>query len=148
MLRHAWCVNRRALMVFAGAMIGVPTVAIVSLLVAAAGADRPLLHVWFPAAIGAASGMVVLRTSWRPRPGGEALAGQSGGNEVGPIASTLITAGALIGWFSDLLPIELVGLLNGWALGFFVTFDVTLVSLWRKDVSFRERIKAALAASS
>jgi hypothetical protein len=149
MLRHAWCVTRSGLILFGAAMIGVPIATVVFLAASASGADEALLRVWFPAGIGVTlgAGMLVLRPSWRPTLGGPSARADLT-NDVGPIASTLITAGALIGWFSDLLPIEIVAFSNGFAFGLFAALDVAVVSLWRKDSAFRERVRAAFAAFS
>jgi hypothetical protein len=141
--------TRRSLIVFLAALIGVPIASGVFLIAAAADADRPVLRVWLPAAVGAGAGVVMVAVRRFERGGrrGDSVK-QGSGDRVGPIATTLISAAAVTGWFAHILPTALVSLLNGWTLGLFVAFDVALVRLWRNDSGLRERVRAAFAASS
>jgi hypothetical protein len=53
-----------------------------------------------------------------------------------------------LGTFSGHLPDELVALLSGWVLGFFVAFDFVLAKRWCQDPVFRARIRDNLSGSS
>ena len=116
------------------AAIGVPIAAIVFVAVAAGGNHRPLTRLLLPAALGAVAGEVILVLATRVGRSGKG----SGGPGVGTVGTALIICAAVLGSSSRDLPIWLDASIWGWALGFFVAFDVLLLKPWRHGKVVRE----------
>src|SRR5690242_20472923 len=131
--------------VFIGALIGVPV--ITAFVVAKAVLDHGFLRGAIPAAIGAALGALIVSLSAFLSGHGK-TASVASRRELGPVATSLIIAGALIGTFGSHLPPELSALVSGCALGFFAAFDIALAGCWRRDAAFRARVRAALRGST
>jgi hypothetical protein len=125
------------LLAFAIALIAVPIVAL-SLLAydVATDTEDVLLQAIVPAIIGAAIGILLISIpSIRS-------AKIRAGSRWGRVALWLVPLAAVLSGVNNDLPRWVNAVVEGWATGFFLAFNVLLVTMWHSDPEFRERIKA------
>ena len=139
--------TRRRLIFFVAALIGAPVVAAVSLGLHGFDADRPVLRVVLPGALGLTAGLLLL-VALSALGGRRLRVDQEKAGDVGTLGFALIACGALVGTSSSHLPTWLDAMLLGWTIGFLLGFDVLMARLWRRDPAFRERITVAVRKSS
>ena len=131
------------LLVFGIALIVVPVSAL-SLLVydAATDTDDVLLQAIIPAIIGAAIGILLIGIrSIRS-------ANTRAGSRWGRVALWLVPFAAVLSGVSNDLPRWVNAAVEGCAAGFFLAFNVQLLTMWHNDPEFRERIKAVRSSRS
>jgi hypothetical protein len=131
------------LLAVAIALIVVPIVAL-SLLAydVATDTEDVLLQAIIPAILGAAIGILLISIrSIRS-------AKIRKGSRWGQVTLWLVPFAAVLSGVSNDLPRWVNAAVEGWATGFFLSFNVLLLTMWHNDPEFRERIKAVRTSQS
>jgi len=101
-----------------------------------------LLQAIIPALLGAAVGILLI--SIRSSRSAKIREGSGWGR----VALWLVPLAAVFGTVSSDLPRWVNAGMEGWAAGFFLAFNVLLLTMWHNDPEFRERIKAVRSFES
>jgi hypothetical protein len=131
------------LLVFAIALIAVPIVAL-SLLTydVATDTEDVLLQAIIPAIVGAAIGILLISIrSIRSAKVREV-------SRWNRIALWFVPLAAVLSGVSNDLPRWVNAAVEGCVTGFFLAFNILLLTIWHNDSEFRERIKAVRSAGS